>query len=288
MNSLPVRRSAAATALLALLMLLSLAASAFAQAQSVRVHFEARLTEDGEAVNDGIEWRIFSDRVDESGKLKLLSQSTGGKRTFEMRPGEYLVHAAYGHAAAVRKVKIEEGQGETTEVFDLNAGGLALSAVAGDDTPIPNNLLRFDVYEDKQDERGVRKLIARKVLPGQVIPFQAGIYHVVSQYGNYNAEIRADLKVESGKLTRAELTHLAAQVTLRLVRNKGGDALADTKWSVITESGELISESTSAFPRFVLLEGTYTAIARNNDKIYSQDFTVQAGVNRDVEVLVEG
>ena len=94
MNSLPVRRSAATTALLALLMLLSLAASAFAQAQSVRVHFEARLTEDGEAVNDGIEWRIFSDRVDESGKLKLLSQSTGGKRTFEMRPGEYLVHAA--------------------------------------------------------------------------------------------------------------------------------------------------------------------------------------------------
>ena len=64
--------------------------------------------------------------------------------------------------------------------------------------------------------------------------------------------------------------------------------MADTKWSVITESGELISESTSAFPRFVLLEGTYTAIARNNDKIYSQDFTVQAGVNRDVEVLVEG
>ena len=36
----------------------------------------------------------------------------------------------------------------------------------------------------------------------------------------------------------------------------------------------------------MLAEGGYTAIARNDEKIYQRDFTVKAGVNTDVEVLL--
>ena len=108
---------------------------------------------------------------------------------------------------------------------------------------------------------------------------------MVSQFGNLNAEVRADIRVTAGKLTKARLKHRAARITLRLVRDAGGDALADTQWSVLNVSGDLITESTSAFPRMVLSEGVYTAIAKNGDRIYSQDFEVRPGVNQDVEVL---
>ncbi|MCB1386916.1 MAG: hypothetical protein KDJ80_13365 [Nitratireductor sp.] len=267
---------------LSLALLAGLALPSSAQ-QSRRVTFVAQLVPDSIPVEDGLEWRIFGPTIGEDGSLPLLANATGGSRSFDMPPGEYLVHCAYGHASAIRKIEVTAES--TEEFFILNAGGMQLEAVAGDDTPIPENLLRFDIYEDQADERGERRLIASRVLPGRIVPFQEGTYHVVSQFGNLNAEVRADIRVTAGKLTHAELKHRAARITLRLVRSAGGDALADTKWSVLNASGDLITESTSAFPRMVLSEGVYTAIAKNGDRIYSQDFEVRPGINEDIEVL---
>jgi hypothetical protein len=36
----------------------------------------------------------------------------------------------------------------------------------------------------------------------------------------------------------------------------------------------------------VLAEGSYTAVAKHQEEIYSRDFSVEAGANRDVEVLL--
>lgn len=264
----------------------ALAQETGADRQTYKVTFIAQLINDGVNVEKGLEWRIFGSRISSEGNLPLLASATGGTKTFNMSAGQYLVHSAYGHASAIRKIEI--GPQSTEEYFILNAGGMELNAVAGDDTPISSNLLRFDIYEHEVNDRGERKLIARKVLPGKIIPFQKGTYHVVSQFGDLNAEIRADIRVTAGKVTKAQLKHRAARVTLRLVRASGGDALANTQWSVLNESGDLITESTSAFPRIVLSEGRYTAIAKNGEVIYSNDFTVIPGVNRDVEVLVAG
>ena len=74
-------------------------------------------------------------------------------------------------------------------------------------------------------------------------------------------------------------------MVFRLVRAAGSDAIANTAWSITNESGDLITESSSAFPAFVLSEGKYTAIAKNSEKIYSREFEVIAGVNQDIEVL---
>ena len=35
----------------------------------------------------------------------------------------------------------------------------------------------------------------------------------------------------------------------------------------------------------VLAEGDYTIIAKNRDRIYQRDFTVEAGQNQEIEVL---
>jgi hypothetical protein len=91
--------------------------------------------------------------------------------------------------------------------------------------------------------------------------------------------------VEAGKLTEATVEHRAAELTLKLVREEGGEAIADTSWSVLTNSGDPVRESVGAFASMVLAEGDYTIVAKNRDRIYQREFTVVAGRNQEVEVL---
>jgi hypothetical protein len=86
-------------------------------------------------------------------------------------------------------------------------------------------------------------------------------------------------------LTDITVTHRAAAITLKLVGDRGGEALANTAWSVLTPGGDVIKESIGAFPRVILAEGEYRAIARNEGKVYERDFKVVTGVDGDVEVL---
>ena len=121
--------------------------------------------------------------------------------------------------------------------------------------------------------------------PGAVVRLNAGTYHVVSTYGSVNAVIRSDIRVEAGKLTEATVEHRAAELTMKLVRDHGGEAIADTSWSILTNSGDPIRESVGAFASMVLAEGDYTIVAKNRDRIYQRDFTVEGGHNTEVEVL---
>ena len=94
-----------------------------------------------------------------------------------------------------------------------------------------------------------------------------GIYHIVSNYGDANSVVRSDIRVQTAKLTDVTVTHRAAIITLKLVNERGGEALANTQWTVLTPGGDIIKEVIGAFPRVILAEGDYRAIARNDDKI---------------------
>ncbi len=76
-----------------------------------------------------------------------------------------------------------------------------------------------------------------------MIRLNAGAYHIVSTYGDANATVRADVTVEPGKITEATVKHAAAPVTFKLVQAAGGEALADTKWSILTTTGDVVKES---------------------------------------------
>ncbi|APG84308.1 hypothetical protein [Sinorhizobium americanum] len=252
------------------------------------VKLEALLTSDGEPVESGLSWRVFSPIPGGDGKLPLLATSEGGSTAFNLVPGEYFVNVAFGRAAATRKIRVPE-QGELDkQVLVLDAGGVMLNAVSGSDVRIPPNELSFSIFSSDVKEDGERALIVADVKPNTVVRLGAGTYHVVSDYGAVNAVIRADIQVEAGKLTEATIQHRAAKLTLKLVSEPGGEAIADTAWSILTSSGDVVSESVGAFPTLVLAEGSYTAVARNKDKIYQRDFAVKAGVNTDVEVLLNG
>ncbi|MEL7429200.1 MAG: hypothetical protein AAFN43_04285, partial [Pseudomonadota bacterium] len=71
-----------------------------------RVLLQARLAAEGPVLRDGVEWRIFEVDATSTEDLKELVYSFGGSKAFDIEPGEYYVHAAYGHAAAVRKINV--------------------------------------------------------------------------------------------------------------------------------------------------------------------------------------
>jgi len=243
----------------------------------------ARLTEDAEAIPTGLVWRVFSPETDESGKLPLVAAAEGGTSTFDLEPGVYLVHAAYGRAGATKRIRV--GSDTKEEQFVLDAGGLKLDAVLSGGARIPPEALRFSIYEGSADAAGDRPLIIPNVEPNTVVRLNAGTYHVVSTYGSVNAVVRSDIRVDANELTEATVEHRAAELTMKLVREAGGEAIADTAWSVLTESGETVRETVGAFASMVLAEGQYTVIAKNRDRLYQKDLTVIPGRNQDVELL---
>ena len=74
-------------------------------------------------------------------------------------------------------------------------------------------------------------------------------------------------------------------LTLKLVNNPGGEALANTSFSVLTPGGDVIRELIGAFPSLVLAEGEYVVIARRDGKTFQATFTVQSTLDREVEVI---
>src|SRR5262249_30661635 len=123
------------------------------------------------------------------------------------------------------------------------------------------------------------------VVTGDVVVVPEGNYYIVSNYGDSNAVVRSDIRVQTGKLTEVTVGHRAALISLKLVGDRGGDAIANSNWSIITPGGDIIKESTGIFPRVVLAEGDYRAIARNEGRTFEREFKVVTGVDGEIEVL---
>ncbi|MBO0663394.1 hypothetical protein LQ948_12180 [Jiella sp. MQZ9-1] len=249
---------------------------------SASLSLRAVLVKGGATVPNGLIWRLFSAVPSLEGRSPLIASSQSATPSFDVPPGSYILHVAFGRAGTVKRIDFSGLK--TQEIIDLDAGGLKLNAVVGEHgKPIPSRL-RFDVYAEATDD-AERKIVANDVPPGKVLRLNAGSYQVVSHYGAVNAVVRADIRVQAGKLTEATMTQRAALLTMKLVREHGGEAIADTAWTITNNEGDLVGESVGAFPSMVLAAGDYVIVARNNDKIYQRDFTVQAGKNTDVEVL---
>jgi hypothetical protein len=260
------------------------------------LNLAARYSADGPNVNRSLHWRVFTERPGTDQPLTLVSESQDATPNFQLPPGRYVVHAAYGLASFAQRVNLTENMRETLVV---NAGGLRLHGRVGE-TVIQPQKLRFDVYEGnflqrtagegkkKRTLRSERPPVIRGVLPGDVVLLPAGTYYVQSTYGEGNSTITADVRIESGRLTDATVHHRAAQITLRLVHATGGEALANTSWSILTPGGDSIKEFIGAFPSIVLADGEYVAVARHDGRTYQANFRVVAGRDREVEVLARG
>jgi hypothetical protein len=246
----------------------------------------ARYGKDLPVINGGLVWRVFADKPDDTGTFKLLREERGATPNIVLPPGSYVVHVALGLVSAVRAVSLKA---ETDRVsFVLPAGGLRIEGRVGS-SKIPPNQISFALYKGSQFEGGAgaeqRSSLVPNVAAGDVALLPEGTYYIISNYGDANSVVRSDIRVQAGKLTDVTVSHRAAVITLKLVSDRGGEALANTAWSVITPGGDVIKESIGAFPRVVLSEGEYRAIAKNEGKVFERPFNVVNGVDAEVEVI---
>ena len=250
-------------------------------AEKQPVTLTAQITANGMNIPEGLVWRVFDTRTDASGELALAAKSESATASFELVPGEYVVHVAYGRAQATETIQVAQGGAQQSIVLD--AGALRLNAAVTGDVAIPINLLRFDVYTTGSGAD--RTMVAQSLAANDIVTLNAGTYHVVSYFGDVNAVVRADLRVEPGQLTDATLYHRASQVTFKLVTETGGEAIADVEWTVKTADGQTIFTNIGAFPATVLAEGDYLVLAKRGETVYNREFEVQPGQSSEIEVL---
>ena len=242
----------------------------------------ARFGRDAPAITEGLHWRVYSDRPDATGGFRLIKEDRSAQPTFVLPQGNYIVHATFGLASTAKAVQVRGDN--VRETFDISAGGIRLEGRVGD-VKIPTGQISFDVYKGSQFEQGERRPISSNVLTGEVVLVPEGTYYILSKYGDGNSVVRSDIRVQSGKLTDVSVTHRAAVIMLKLVPQRGGEALANTDWAVMSPAGDVISESKGAFPRVILAEGEYKVIARNDSRTYQHDLKVITGVDGEIEVL---
>jgi hypothetical protein len=259
--------------------------SAGEQRPAAQLTLTALLTEDGQPIDQGLVWRVFRDKAGPE-KGKLLATHREAVPVLRLEPGDYVINAAFGRSHLTRKVSVVAGR-QQTEKFVLNAGGLRiLATLSGVGEAGPERVVLYDIYSDERDQYGQRTRIMSGAKPGLIIRLNAGLYQIVSTYGDANSIVRSDVTVEPGKLTDATIVHTGAPVTFKLVAQTGGDAMADTTWSIFTPQGDMVKETAGAVPSHILAAGTYSVSARHAGRVFRRDFNVQAGEATQVEVMM--
>lgn len=251
-----------------------------------RVTLMALLTNDGQRIDQGLVWRVFQEGAGSGAASRLVSTHREASPELRLPPGAYVVNAAFGRAHLTRKIVVKPGS-PAVEKFVLNAGGLKIEAALEGGTAPPAGSVLYDILSDERDQFGNRTRIMTGARPGLIIRLNAGLYHIVSTFGDANATVRSDVTVEAGKLTNATVVHAIARVTFKLVPRAGGHALADTQWVLQTPAGEPVKESVGALPTHILAPGNYTVIAKSSGQSYRRDFAVQTGDVVQVEVVMQ-
>lgn len=155
------------------------------------------------------------------------------------------MHVALGLVSAVRPVTVKSDTDRRS--FLLPAGGLRIEGRVGT-SKIPQNQIAFSIHKGSQfDAGGESPALVPNVVPGDVVILPEGTYNIISNYGDANSVVRSDIRVQAGKLTDTTITHRAAVITLKLVSEKGGEALANTAWSVITPGGDVVKDRSARF-----------------------------------------
>ncbi len=240
----------------------------------------ARFGRDLPVINGGLHWRVY--RSEPNGVPRLVKEDKGSAPTIVLPPGPYIVSASFGLASVTKVVQVHADS--TKDVFEIPAGGLRIEGRVGD-ARIPQAQISFDLYKGSQFEPGDKRPIVTAIMTGDLVLVPEGTYYIVSNYGDANATVRSDIRVQAGKLTDTTVNHRAAIITLKLVNERGGEARANTQWSVLTPGGDVIKELIGAFPRVILAEGEYRAVARNDNRTYEGEFRVVNGVDREVEII---
>lgn len=246
-----------------------------------KLNLRASYGERGKEIVRELTWRIYAVRGSE---IQLVAQSGEAKPSFSLAPGNYAVHGNVGFASATRQITL--GDLPQTLTLPINAGALVVSGHLGvPERPLAPQRQKLAVYiPTANNSEG--KLVTNALRAGNALRLPEGTYHLVSTYSGSNSVVRTDVKIETGKLTEALVNHRAATMTLKLVRQRGGVALAGAEWTIETPGGDIVAEAVGAFPDIDIAEGSYAVLARHNEREYRATMKVEGGINRDFEIVV--
>jgi len=251
----------------------------------VPIRLTAYLAARQEQITQGLAWRIFTGRAGDDGRYALIGEHTAAQPILELKPGSYFVHVSWGLAHATKRLQVVQGQ-PAHEQLIVKAGAVRLNARQASGAPIDADEVRFDIYSEETDQFGNRERVIADAPSGPAIRLNTGQYHVVSSYGDSNAIVESKVDVKPGKLSEVILIHDAAKVTFRLVERPGGEAIADTRWTVTGPDGEVVKRSAGAFPTHILTSGRYRVEARHGERSFSREFDLAGGGTRQIEVMM--
>jgi predicted small integral membrane protein len=257
-----------------------------AYAEDVDIIMSAKIHDEGKVITSGMVWRIFKTSSQNSAGYELLKTVRSARLFTSLPPGGYMLNAAYGLASITTPLNVLPGQA-LEQTLVLNAGGMKIITASAAGKPLIHQHVRNLLYSSEVNRFGERALLADNIKPGAITRLNAGIYYIVSKYGNVNDVIRTDITVEAGKLSELTITHSGVWTTFRLVVHSGSEALAGTTWDILSPKGELIKQSTGALISHILMPGKYTVLARREGKNYTRNFEVKAGRPQEIEVVME-
>lgn len=282
MAAIPALRTAFLGAILALGAAHDARAQSFAAPRTGVLALRATYGEHGAEIPDDLVWRVYAVRGTDA---QLVQETAAPRPSFVLQAGLYAVHVSHGLATATRQFNV--GETGAVSTIAINAGALTVSGYLGvPERPIAPARQKLQVFiPTANNSEG--KFVTDALRAGARLMLPEGTYHLVSTYSGSNSVVRSDVRIETGRVTEAIVNHRAATMTLKLVRERGGVALAGAEWTIETPGGDIVAEAAGAFPSVDVAEGTYNVLARHNDRDYRGQMKVEGGINRDFEIVVE-
>ena len=253
-------------------------------AGQVALMVSARFGRDPPNITGGLHWRIYPDKPDARRRLpRCCKEERAAAPIFVLPPGGYVVHVEFrardrGQEACSCAPKPCARRSRSRPAARASR---AASATAGS----RRARSRSTSSAAASSKAASKRPIASNVAASDVVLLPEGTYHVVSNYGDSNATVRSDIRVQAGKLTDVVVNHRAAVITLKLVereRRRGARQYpvvgADPRRRRREGGDRRISQGDTGGRRIF-------GRRPNEGKIFNGKFKVEPGVDREIEVI---
>ncbi len=245
----------------------------------------AQLTANLRPITRPVQWRVFAVQGADEALWPQVAAVRDASPTFVLPPGAYQVRVGYGHVTAVKQLTVRENS-VTDATFILNAGGLRiLSHLVFVDAPGQPAATHF-VYTGARDENGMRQLITKSQIQGEIIRLNAGTYHLVSRLGNANSVVETDVEVDPGVLTAVEVNHKAGVVSFAVsgIQNDAADPVVT---QILDETGAVVARIRGLNGHAILAPGDYTAKVDAAGRRGATQFQVRTGEAKAIDLTVQ-
>ena len=252
------------------------------------IKLKAKLTAEMRPISRPVEWSVYKVENSDQTLWKQVGAVRAAEPTMKLDPGQYLVRARYGHVTASKMIEVKSRK-QSDITFVLNAGGLRiLSHLIFVDAPRGKQATHF-IYTGDADENGMRQLIAKSHIQGDVIALNAGRYRVISRLGEANSVVSTDVTVSPGVLTAVEVNHKAGVLSLKVDNDADAESSpkAKTNLVVFDDDGNLVARARGESVQTILAPGRYSITVERAGKKVTEDFDIRIGESKAIELNLE-